>query len=273
MVPAQLLQLEASEAVSTEGLGQSHLVRCFLRWDSHEFVNDLFQLRAEVDAAIRSAAHAHPADTDLAGYPIGYCKQIRDVGLSRLLAPEAADVSRPALSAVAAFREAGGLVKGVWGVQKGIYFQNAIQIGHLWCDLSNDTVDPRRPAVEVCPLSDARFEELASFEQFAEVAACYWEEEAYPNHLFSAIAAVLPVILVSRDGRRLQRPSCLAICGLTIRSRRHFWEAVNLRLEGFPSCCVSTLFGPVAIAPGGLLRSRRGAVTSSRLSALRMPAA
>ena len=88
--------------------------------------------------------------------------------------------------------------------------QAAAQIGHLWCDLSNDTVDPRRPAVEVCRLADARFEEIPSFELFARVAALYWDEEAYPNHLFPEIAAVLPVILVDRHGRmRLPAPKTL----------------------------------------------------------------
>jgi hypothetical protein len=210
MIPADLLQLEASEAVSAVGLRQANLVERFLQWKSQEFVADLFLLRAEADQAIHAEARARGAVSDLAGYPVGFCKRIRDFGLHRLVAAGADDTARPALSAVAAFRAAGGLVKGVWGVQKGIYFQNAIQIGNLWCDLSNDTVDPRRPAVEVCLLADARFEELASFEQFAEVAGCYWEEEAYPTHLFPAIAAVLPVILVSRSGRmRLPAPKTL----------------------------------------------------------------
>ncbi len=88
--------------------------------------------------------------------------------------------------------------------------QAAAQIGHLWCDLSNDTVDPRRPAVEVCRLADARFEEIPSFELFARVAALYWGEEAYPNRLFPEIAAVLPVILVSSTGRmRIPAPKTL----------------------------------------------------------------
>lgn len=210
MIPAGLQQLEASEALSAVGLGQSDLVERFLRWESDEFLDDLFRLRAEADQTIHAEARARGASSELANYPIGFCKPIRDFAFSRLLATVADDAAMPALSAVAAFRAAGGIVKGVWGVQKGIYFQNAIQIGHLWFDLANDTVDPQRPAVEVCLLADARFEELSSFEQFGRVAAGYWEEEAYPNHVFPAIAAVLPVILMDRNGRmRLPAPKTL----------------------------------------------------------------
>ena len=51
---------------------------------------------------------------------------------------------------------------------------------------------------------------LSSFELFARVAALYWGEEAYPNHLFPEIAAVLPVILVSSTGRmRIPAPKTL----------------------------------------------------------------
>ncbi len=64
--------------------------------------------------------------------------------------------------------------------------------------------------MEVCRLADARFEEIPSFELFARVAALYWAEEAYPNHLFPEIAAVLPVILVSSTGRmRIPAPKTL----------------------------------------------------------------
>ena len=210
MIPEPLSRIEQSDAVSAAGLGQAALRERHLPWPDAAILADLFQLRAEADAAIHADAAAGRGQADLSGYPAGFCKPIRDFGLARLLAPAAADAPRPAFRAVAGFRAAGGIVKGVWGVQKGIYFQNAIQIGHLWCDLSNDTVDPRRPAVEVCRLADARFEEIPSFELFARVAALYWGEEAYPNHLFPEIAAVLPVILVSSTGRmRIPAPKTL----------------------------------------------------------------
>lgn len=210
MIPAALCRIEDSEAVSAQGLAQGDLRQQFFDAEAESILADLFHLRAESDEAIRSGRVTGVDSTFLAGYPLGCCKPIRDHGLGRLLEPAADDGERPAFRAVGGFRAAGGIVKGVWGVQKGIYFQNAIQIGDLWCDLANDTVDVKRPAVELCPLAEARFEELSSFEQFAQVAACYWGQEAYPNYLFPELAAVLPVILVSPAGTmRLASPKTL----------------------------------------------------------------
>lgn len=210
MIPEPLSRLEQSEAVSAAGLGQAGLRERHLPWPDAAILADLFRLRAEADAAIHAESAAGRGQADLSGYPAGFCKPIRDFGLARLLAPVGVDAARPAFRAVAGFRAAGGIVKGVWGVQKGIYFQNAIQLGDLWCDLANDTVVVTRPAVEVCPLAEAGFEELASFEQFTRVAACYWGQDAYPNHVFPELAAVLPVILVSSTGQlRLPAPKTL----------------------------------------------------------------
>ncbi|MFM1903724.1 MAG: hypothetical protein RLZZ440_1624 [Planctomycetota bacterium] len=208
MIPARLLAIEQSESVSAVGLGQAELRAGWLPWPEETILADLFRLRSEVDELLRRDAAA--VEHSLAGYPVGFCKPIRDSGLRRLLHPTEADGERPAFRAVAGFQQAGGIVKGLWGVQKGIYFQNAIQIGDLWCDLANDTVDVKRPSVEVCPLAEARFEELESFEHFARVAGVYWEAQAYPNHLFPAIAPVLPVILMDQaGGLRLAAPKTL----------------------------------------------------------------
>jgi hypothetical protein len=210
MIPVQLQAIEQSESVAAVGLGQAELRARWLPWPEETILADLFRLRSEIDERLRRDAAAAAVDQDLAGYPVGFCKPIRDAGLGRLLQPTAADADRPAFAAVAGFRRAGGIVKGVWGVQKGVYFQNAIQIGDLWCDLANDTVDVKRAAVEVCPLAEARFEELESFEQFARVVGLYWEMEVYPNHLFPAIAPVLPVILMDQAGvMRLAAPKTL----------------------------------------------------------------
>lgn len=204
-----LVRLEQSESICRTGLEQSQLRSRFVE-NTPAFVSDLHSLRTEADQAICAQLDGRANSHRRAEYPIGFCKPIRDYALARMLDEHAAHQHQPALMEIAAFRAAGGTVKGVWGVQKGIYFQNAIQIGDLWCDLANDTVDRHRAAVEVCPMPEALFEELTSFEQFAEVAACYWGQTAYPNHLFPAISAVLPVILVDAGNRmRLAAPKTL----------------------------------------------------------------
>ena len=209
MIPPTLLQFEQSEAVAAAGLAQGTLVEELLPWTGSEFLSDLLRLRSEIDETL------HAADDGLtpemrAKYPLGACKPIRDAGLARLLGCSAADETRPAFQAIRRFRSRGGLVKGIWGIQKGIYFQNAIQAGDLWVDLANDTVDRTRVPVEICRLADARFEEIESFGRFAEVTRVYWGLEAYPNHILPAVAAILPVLLVSPEGAmRLATPKTL----------------------------------------------------------------
>ena len=204
MLPSPLAELEASEAVSPLGLGQTSLVAELVPWRAPAFLADLLDLRREIDATLGTTGPL-PAT-----YPAGACRPIRNKGLARLRSWPAADSSRPALQALARFRDRGGIIKGIWGIQKGVYFQNAIQAGDLWVDLANDTVDLTRPPVEVCQLDEARFEEVQSFERFAEVARIYWAAEAYPNHILPAVAAVLPVIFVFADGRaRLATPTTL----------------------------------------------------------------
>lgn len=209
MGPGTLSQLEQSEAVAEAGLGQGQLVAALLPWTDAALLADLLRLRREADAALL-AAGSGLGPRKRADYPLGACKPIRDFGLSRLLTCGGSDADRPALQAFSRFRQAGGVLKGIWGIQKGIYFQNAIQAGDLWVDLANDTVDLSRPPVEVCRLADARFEEVASFDRLAEVARLYWNAEAYPNHILPAVAAVLPLIFVWPDGAvRLAAPTTL----------------------------------------------------------------
>lgn len=71
---------------------------------------DLFALRAEADAVLGGRPPLAPGQEP---YPLGCCKIIGDFALRRFLAPQQVDSSRPALAAVAAFRRAGGIVKGL----------------------------------------------------------------------------------------------------------------------------------------------------------------
>jgi len=209
MLPPTLAHLERSETVSGKGLDQQQLVADLLPWSDAAFLEDLLRLRKETDAALQSPGFGRTQATRI-DYPKGACKPIRDHALTRLLTWPKSDASRPAWQAFSRFRSLGGVIKGIWGIQKGVYFQNAIQAGDLWVDLANDTVDLSRPPVEVCRLADAQFEAVESFERFAEVARTYWDIESYPNHVLPAVAAVLPLLLVSSRGLvRLATPTTL----------------------------------------------------------------
>ncbi|MCR9177388.1 MAG: hypothetical protein NXI19_15450 [Alphaproteobacteria bacterium] len=201
-IPQSILNIEQREALDPAGLEQSALTRIHFAPIWREIQQDLEVLRREADAAIlsqigqsgglRSGRHG--------GYPHGYCKPIRDFTLQRLLTPTSADIGRPACAAITRFREAGGLVKGIWGVQKDRYFQNAIQVGDLWFDLANDTVDTTRPPVEILPFAEAQFSEIKSFERYATIAESYWGLTAVPNRYLRGLAASFPVLLYGPTG-------------------------------------------------------------------------
>lgn len=136
-------------------------------------------------------------------YPLGQCleisiaaqKLLRRVD-SRSLAPRAA----AGLQAFRSFRQAGGSFRQVWGDLRGEYFQNAFQLGGLYVDVSNDTVVPTKPKVEVLPFEKANFIPVSSFTQFRKIARSYWQREVYPNHILPALAPHCPLILVSTNG-------------------------------------------------------------------------
>lgn len=104
------------------------------------------------------------------------------------------------LAAFTAFRQEGGLLRLVWGDLRGEYFQNAFQMGTLYLDVSNDTVNPAKPKVEILPFEQARLAAVADFRHFARLAARYWKHRVYPNHILPALAPYCPLIHLAPDG-------------------------------------------------------------------------
>lgn len=216
-VSPRIVALERAEALDAVGVSQSALVQTHLRPFLNEIEQDLTALRREIDAALGDGKGTITSGSPQhGGYPIGYCKPIRDLGLHRLLNPRADDIKRPAVAALASFRAAGGVVKGIWGVQKGAYFQNAIQAGDLWLDLANDTVDPSRRSVEILPLGQAEFEDITSFGHYARVAESYWGYRAFPNLYFPHLAAFFPVLLLTPQNY-IRVPAPATLCPRNIR--------------------------------------------------------
>ena len=88
----------------------------------------------------------------------------------------------------------------MWGDLRGKYFQNALLIGTLYVDVSNDTVVATKPKVEILPFRDANFRPVADFEHFACIAEKYWNMRIIPNHVLPLIAPYFPVFAVSTNG-------------------------------------------------------------------------
>ena len=137
-------------------------------------------------------------------YPIGQCLEIAKAVRKRLVAVDAATLPANAavgLRALRAFQRAGGSFRLVWGDLRGQYFQNAFQLGTLYVDVSNDTVVPTKPKVEILPFEDAQFIPIRDFWHYSEIASRYWTENIYPNHVLPKLAPHCPLLHISNSGQ------------------------------------------------------------------------
>lgn len=156
----------------------------------------LFEVRAETDRALQDKIGAHYGRS----YPYGCCLEITADVLARLRARTGRprSVGERALNA---FVEHGGEGRMVWGVLRDRYFQNAIQLGSLYVDVSNDTVDPTKPKVEISPMRDSGLALVRDAAHFVRIGEAYWGARLYANVALPALAPLFPMILVNREGR------------------------------------------------------------------------
>jgi len=160
----------------------------------------LLRLRAEVDPALR---RLRPT-LNGAPYPLGQCLEITEAVQARLENLEPADLCEAeaeALTTLRAFQADGGEVRRAWGDLRGQYFQNALIVGTLYVDVSNDTVVATKPPVEILPLAEAGFSPIADYMHFARIAGRYWRWRFLPNHLLPELAPYAPLIQIAPGGR------------------------------------------------------------------------
>jgi|GEM_PF-633649 len=158
----------------------------------------LLAIRAETDAVLAPGAEARRGKP----YPYGYCYEITVDVIARVR--RAAARRRSAGErALHAFFQNGGEGTLIWGALRGVYFQNAIQMGPLYVDVSNDTVDVNKPKVEILPLAESGFELLRDMAHFATIVERYWGAQAFANTALPALAPLFPILLIDRDGHVL----------------------------------------------------------------------
>lgn len=151
-------------------------------------------------------------------YPLGQCLEIAQAVQKRLRTVEESSLPTEAaqgLRALRAFLRAGGSFRQVWGDLRGQYFQNAFQLGSLYVDVSNDTVVPTKPKVEVLPFEAANFVPIRCFAQFRQIATSYWQDQVYPNHVLPELAPHCPLIHVSKAGRIKLHDATLYMLAMT----------------------------------------------------------
>lgn len=169
-------------------------------------------LRAETDAQLK------PQLPDAAGkpYPYGRCEEITQHAFARLQ-ERLRQPTHPVERALRDFIAAGGGVRSVWGVLREQYFQNALQFGTLYVDVSNDTVVVTKPPVEILPMAVSGLVPVRDLAHFRQTAERYWGATLYANHLVPTLAPLLPVVSVS-PGRLL--PGLQSACDYMIELMR-----------------------------------------------------
>lgn len=155
-------------------------------------------MRAETDAVLKPEASARREKP----YPYGYCLEITQDVVKGLRVRSGA-IRTPATRALSAFLKHGGVGTVVWGVLRDRYFQNAIQLGSLYVDVANDSVDPNKPKVEILPMAESGLALVRDVAHFARIAESYWGVRCYANTALPALAPLFPLIVVDPAQRIL----------------------------------------------------------------------
>lgn len=160
----------------------------------------LLHHRAAVDEAFASKRAASGlgsqpdlalGETSLAAYPVGFCGAIRDQVFERLRRDPV-------------FHQLIGhevVLKKVFVLLQGRYFQNALQLGNLYVDVANDTVFTEKPKLEWARIEDVNFENADNWKSVAAVARRYYQVELYPNFSFPFAFPAAPFFAVRGTGR------------------------------------------------------------------------
>lgn len=127
----------------------------------------------------------------LASYPIGFCRVIRDAVWDRALADPV----------FVALLSPGVLVRKVFVLLKGRYFQNAVQLGNLYVDVANDTVWVNKPKLEWAHVAEVDYRNAECWDYFGEVAQRYLNVVLYPNFLFPLGFPLAPFFAVRASGQ------------------------------------------------------------------------
>lgn len=183
LLPQQIAPVNALQAELTE------------RWlggRAEALMAYFLALRAETDACL---APRLPYAAGRA-YPYGRCEEITRE-LHARLARRLRQPAEPMEQVLHGFIKQGGLVRTVWGVLREQYFQNAIQFGSLYVDVSNDTVVVSKPKVEILPIEASGLVNVSDLAHFRRTAERYWGATLYANHLVPSLAPLLPMVSVS----------------------------------------------------------------------------
>ena len=152
-----------------------------------EFDREYLALNSS-DSGLGSAMYG---EIDINHYPIGHCSIIRDGVFEK--------ISKSAM--VEDLLEKGVLFKHLFVILDANYTQNAIQLGNLFIDVANDTVNPKKEAVYCEAIEDIDFENLDDYQSYYEMVESYLNIKLYPNRYIPQIADIFPMIALDCEGQ------------------------------------------------------------------------
>lgn len=181
-------------------LTQQKLTEAYLLPALAELETFFLTIRAKVDAVLQ------PLQPFKLGkpYPLGQCLEITQAVHEHLGRRDISGFDGLAAvghSALMAFLRVGGSLRQVWGDLRGQFFQNAFLIGTLYVDVSNDTVVPTKPKVEILPFGKSQLTPVKDYRHFKRLAECYWQHQVFPNHVLPQLAPYCPLIHINPSGQ------------------------------------------------------------------------
>ncbi|HVJ45181.1 MAG TPA: hypothetical protein VM511_02270 [Luteolibacter sp.] len=133
------------------------------------------------------------ADHDLASlpnYPWGCCetitRRVRAIALQQPWMKE--------------WTDAGLQLRRIYGMLKDLYFQNALQLGPLYIDPANDTVDVNKTPVEILQAKEVPWVNLGDLSEYRRVARRYLNLSLYPNLHLPVLFPFMPFIAIDSEG-------------------------------------------------------------------------
>ncbi|WP_085585905.1 hypothetical protein [Thalassospira mesophila] len=193
----QLATRAGEEAPVEINFRQNKLSKMYLAPHVDALKAELQQLRTAFDNGYKNSAEVrnNPRRT----YPKGYCLEITK-GVRDMLQNQLQNPATPAMKALRDFCANGGIAKRVWGNLRNNYFQNAFQMGNLYVDVANDTVNPSKPQIEILPWVKSGFYAIRDYNMYGKLAEKYWGGQVYANRCLPELSVMFPILFVNRYG-------------------------------------------------------------------------
>jgi predicted ATP-binding protein involved in virulence len=174
---------------------QKVLTREYILPHINRFLSDIETMRKKFDYHFLLNHKKHGSQQihgvkSMEKYPLGYCEDIRN-GLFSLLEQHPFILNA---------RKQGVVFKKVYIILNNSYFQNGMQLGDLWIDVANDTVNPKEERIYYKPIDVLKYQNLTDYDSYCSIIEKYLNIKVFPNTLFPKIAPRFPIFALDTEG-------------------------------------------------------------------------